>query len=95
MERGISKASENECIVNEARSHVENHFGMVGPGGRGSPDSPDSAASSAFHAVGVAAPNNGSIDTPVCAFTLPDLMQYPGQKQRDCEHWCVSLVMLF
>ncbi len=44
MERGISKASENELLVVQARSHVENHFqqGGGGGGGSGSPDSLDS-----------------------------------------------------
>ena len=30
MERGISKATENELIVNAARFHVESHFGGGG-----------------------------------------------------------------
>lgn len=68
MERGISKASENEYIISQARSQVENEF-------QPSPDSPDSTPS-VFHS-GITA--CGFIDTPVYTFILPDLTIYPGK----------------
>lgn len=67
MERGISKASENEYIISQARNHVESQF-------QTSPDSPDIGSSNLKFST-----QKEVIDTPVYTFTLPDLTIYPGR----------------
>lgn len=83
MERGISKASENEYIISQARSQVENEF-------QPSPDSPDSTPS-VFHS-GITA--CGFIDTPVYTFILPDLTIYPEDYRGFLEKDLIELSSL-
>ncbi len=88
MERGISKASENELLVIQARNQVESQFQQAAAvvGSASSPDSPDSG-SGAF-VSGASGGGGGFIDTPLYTFTLPDLTVYPGESVRMYEHVC-------
>ncbi len=68
MERGISKASENEPLVFEARNHLENHFRRSPrttpiPPPMIPPQTPDT-------------PTVDFVDTPNHTFILPDLTVY-------------------
>ena len=77
MERGISKATENELIVNAARFQVESHFGGGGGGGgqRQMPPlapSPESAAEYSSHEEGAV-----SADTPDSGITEHSLSSPP------------------
>lgn len=79
MERGISKAAENEYLIHQARNQVQHQFQAS------SPDSPDmyygchtiTSGSTQLRQPGFVA--GGFIDTPICTFTLPDLTIYSGQ----------------
>jgi OTU domain-containing protein 7 len=79
MERGISRATENEILISRARGKVEHDFSVSfnssrpdskSPLAAGShPDSPTSKNATRFLM--------DCIETPVYTFTLPDITRYP------------------
>eukprot|EP00095_Tigriopus_kingsejongensis_P005689 snap_masked-scaffold158_size296719-processed-gene-1.14 protein:Tk05689 transcript:snap_masked-scaffold158_size296719-processed-gene-1.14-mRNA-1 annotation:"conserved hypothetical protein" len=83
MERGISKASENEYIVSQARSQVENEF-------QPSPESPDSVLGGFPNGITAC----GFIDTPLYTFILPDLTIYPEDYRGFLEKDLIELSSL-
>lgn len=69
MERGISRVTDNEILVNKARCQVEQDFIKDGS----NPGSPDSPHKTYRQLIG------DCIETPVYTFTLPDITRYPGK----------------
>ena len=77
MERGLSRVTDNEVLVHQARSQVEQDFNITSrtcatPPVE-SPDSPPGGHQNYRQLV-------DGIETPVYTFTLPDITRYPGKR---------------
>lgn len=66
MERGISRVTDNEILVNKVRCQVELDFNKE------TETAPDSPKATYRQLIG------DVIETPAYTFTLPDITQYPG-----------------
>ena len=66
MERGISRVTDNELLIDQARNLVEQDFSA-----KQSPEA-DSSPTRNFRQI-----VTDCIDTPVYTFTLPDITRYP------------------
>ena len=69
MERGISRVTNNEDLINKARCQVEQDFSSVTLESRSDPESPQQAKLNTLECF----------ETPVYTFTLPDITRYPGK----------------
>ena len=75
MERGISRVTDNEILVDKARCQVEQDFNKVSTNSTSSDaSSPESPTKTYRQLVA------DCIETPVYTFTLPDITRYPGRK---------------
>ena len=68
MERGISRVTDNELLIDQARNLVEQDFSVS----KQSPEAKESPTRN-FRQIVV----TDCIDTPVYTFTLPDITRYP------------------
>ena len=68
MERGISRVTDNELLIDQARNLVEQDFSVS----KQSPEIKESPTRN-FRQIVV----TDCIDTPVYTFTLPDITRYP------------------
>ena len=75
MERGISRVTDNEILVDKARFQVEQDFNKANSSDAAS--SPESPTKTYRQLVA------DCIETPVYTFTLPDITRYPGTYLRN------------
>ena len=68
MERGISRVTDNELLIDQARNLVEQDFSVS----KQSPEAAKESPTRNFRQI-----VTDCIDTPVYTFTLPDITRYP------------------
>ena len=68
MERGISRVTDNERLIDHARNLVEQDFTS-----KSSPEDSESSPTRNFRQIVI----TDCIETPVYTFTLPDITRYP------------------